>query len=120
MAEASGTDKGIPKNNDEKSKQEESAQQAQNAILVAASLIATVTYSAGLSPPPTIWKEGMKLDPNCIFHSDSNITVTSIRSSLLRPTISCPALSFYMFMSLNTAGWVFPKNWVEFEVLAKL
>ncbi|KAK9287274.1 hypothetical protein L1049_015687 [Liquidambar formosana] len=77
---------------------------AQNAILVAASLIATVTYTAGLSPPPTIWKEGMKLDPNCIFHPISR-TSTSIRSSLLAPTNTCPAFSFYMFMSLNSAGF---------------
>ena len=65
----------------------------QEMVLVVASLIATVTYEAGLSPPQTIWKEGVKLDPKCIFHGSNSATNT------------CPSVTYYLFMSFNTAGF---------------
>ncbi|XP_028780808.1 uncharacterized protein LOC114737079 [Neltuma alba] len=61
-------------------------------VLVVASLIATVTYQAGLSPPQTIWKEDMKNHPKCIFHRTN-------------PSHSCPDITYYLFMSFNTAGF---------------
>ncbi|KAK9273342.1 hypothetical protein L1049_018151 [Liquidambar formosana] len=76
----------------------------QNAILVVASVIATVTFQAGLTPPPTIWRQDMNLDPKCIFQKSKNDT--SIRSSFLTPINSCPALAFYSFMSFNTAAFL--------------
>ncbi|KAK7838519.1 ankyrin repeat-containing protein bda1 [Quercus suber] len=65
----------------------------QEMVLVVASLIATVTYQAGLSPPQTIWKEDKKLDPKCIFHRSNSATNT------------CPSATYYLFMSFNTAGF---------------
>lgn len=61
-------------------------------VLVVASLIATVTYQAGLSPPQTIWKEDMKNHPKCIFHRTNQ-------------SYSCPDITYYLFMSFNTSGF---------------
>ncbi|KAK4278818.1 hypothetical protein QN277_016613 [Acacia crassicarpa] len=63
-----------------------------NMVLVVASLIATVTYQAGLSPPETIWKEDMKNHPKCIFHGTNT-------------SHSCPDVTYYLFMSFNTSGF---------------
>lgn len=65
----------------------------QEMVLVVASLIATVTYQAGLSPPQTIFKEAEKLDPKCIFHRSNSATNT------------WPCATYYLFMSFNTAGF---------------
>ncbi|RVW76036.1 hypothetical protein VitviT2T_008759 [Vitis vinifera] len=76
----------------------ESKRQAEAMILVVVSLIATVTYQAGLAPPPTIWKQDMKLDFNCMFRTPPEI-------SLEGPPNTCPAFTYYLFMSFNTAGF---------------
>lgn len=65
----------------------------QEMVLVVASLIATVTYQAGLSPPQTIWKGDKNLDSKCIFHRSNSATNT------------CPSATYYLFMSFNTAGF---------------
>ncbi|XP_031272464.1 ankyrin repeat-containing protein BDA1-like isoform X2 [Pistacia vera] len=69
-------------------------EEVQEMVLVVASLIATVTYQAGLSPPSTIWKQDMKLDSKCIFHHHYHPL-----------SYSCPDLSYFLFMSFNTAGF---------------
>lgn len=74
--------------NDDKSIWEDVGQM----VLVVASLIATVTYQAGLSPPQTIWKEDMKNNSKCIFHKAN-------------ASHSCPDVTYYLFMSFNTSGF---------------
>ncbi|KAF7833614.1 ankyrin repeat-containing protein BDA1-like [Senna tora] len=64
-------------------------------VLVVASLIATVTYQAGLSPPQTIWKEDMKKNSHCIFHHKRKIYTNP----------SCPDVTYYLFMPFNTSGF---------------
>ncbi|KAK9273289.1 hypothetical protein L1049_018096 [Liquidambar formosana] len=83
----------------------EQKSEMQNAVLVAASLIATVTYQAGLSPPPTIWKAGMKLHTRCIFQTFTLSRHESLRSSLMISPDVCPASTFFSFMILNTVGF---------------
>ncbi|KAA8544507.1 hypothetical protein F0562_022453 [Nyssa sinensis] len=72
--------------------------EVEDMVLVVASLIATVTYQAGLAPPQTIWKENMKLESKCIFHGSNS-------TSLTNSTNTCPAVTYYLFMSFNTAGF---------------
>ncbi|KAJ9699026.1 hypothetical protein PVL29_007879 [Vitis rotundifolia] len=72
--------------------------EAEDMILVVASLIATVTYQAGLAPPPTIWQQDMKLNFDCMFRERQKI-------SLEDPTDTCPIFTYYFFMSFNTAGF---------------
>ncbi|KAI3414625.1 ANK_REP_REGION domain-containing protein [Psidium guajava] len=63
-------------------------------VLVVASLIATITYQAGLSPPQTIWGDNMKLNARCTSHH-----------SFFSSTNLCPVPSYYLFMSFNTSGF---------------
>ncbi|KAF8026397.1 hypothetical protein BT93_F3013 [Corymbia citriodora subsp. variegata] len=63
-------------------------------VLVVASLIATITYQAGLSPPETIWSDNMKLDKRCTSHH-----------SFFSSTDLCPVAAYYLFMSFNTSGF---------------
>ncbi|XP_044472024.1 protein ACCELERATED CELL DEATH 6-like isoform X1 [Mangifera indica] len=69
-------------------------EEVQEMVLVVASLIATVTYQAGLSPPQTIWKQDMKMDSKCIFHRHHHPL-----------SYSCPDVSYFLFMSFNSAGF---------------
>lgn len=63
-------------------------------VLVVASLIATITYQAGLSPPETIWSDNMKSDKRCTSHQ-----------SFFSSTDLCPVAAYYLFMSFNTSGF---------------
>lgn len=63
-------------------------------VLVVASLIATITYQAGLSPPQTIWGDNVKLDKQCTSHY-----------SFFGSTSLCPVAAYYLFMSFNTSGF---------------
>ena len=65
--------------------------------LVVASMIATMTYQAGLNPPPSIWQQNMKL--HCNLRDYFKII------SLVDTTDSCPPITFYVFMFLNVAGF---------------
>lgn len=65
-----------------------------NGMLVLAVLIATITYQAGLSPPPSIWKQDMSLNVKCFFTKDTWFSD--------RP---CPSFTFYVFMCFNTTGF---------------
>ncbi|KAI4308249.1 hypothetical protein L6164_031343 [Bauhinia variegata] len=67
--------------------------------LIMAILAATVTYQAGLSPPPTIWKEGTKLDTRCLLKN-------LYKYIFLGSSIECSAANFYLFMISDTAGFM--------------
>ncbi|GLU19535.1 hypothetical protein SLE2022_357810 [Rubroshorea leprosula] len=70
-------------------------------IPVVASLIAGATYTVGINPPSTIWKEGMNLDTECITHFGNRIN--NKHPFELK---SCDALRFYVFMVCNTIAFV--------------
>ena len=67
-------------------------------MLVAAVLIATIAYQAGLSHPPTIWKESANLSLECVF----NTPYFKLKGS----TQQFPGHCFYGFMFLNTTGFL--------------
>ncbi|KAI4353423.1 hypothetical protein L6164_002375 [Bauhinia variegata] len=75
--------------------------QLENAMLVVAALIVTVTYQGCLSPPPTIWKAEKKHELRnltCVF-KDTSVNVHNAPDA-------CPAASFYVFMALNTTAFL--------------
>lgn len=99
----SQTEKSLTKPNSTKSRESDQSSQnnfdsiwseVEEMVLVVASLIVTVTYQAGLSPPQTIWKDSMKLDKRCISHH-----------LFFSSTNFCPIASYYLFMSFNTSGF---------------
>ncbi|KAK9273608.1 hypothetical protein L1049_018418 [Liquidambar formosana] len=103
MPQPSQTDKKITTKKSKKSEQADAQStqdqsdsiwsEVEEMILVVASLIATVTYQAGLAPPQTIWKEDMKFDSKCIFHRSKHTSSP------------CPDVTYFLFMAFNTAGF---------------
>ncbi|KAK4278822.1 hypothetical protein QN277_016617 [Acacia crassicarpa] len=70
----------------------------QDAILVVATLIITLTYQALASPPTTLFKDGStKIDWRCLF--SKKISQYSLANHLKE----CPALLSYAFLMFNTA-----------------
>ena len=93
----------VKQNNRQESKKETKKKpipiDLENLMLVAAVLIATVTYQAGLTPPSTIWKGGEKYNGTCSWKADKN------DDNLLQSPIDCPPLTYYFFIMFNSAGF---------------
>ncbi|KAK4278820.1 hypothetical protein QN277_016615 [Acacia crassicarpa] len=72
-------------------------QSTQDAILVVATLIITLTYQALASPPTTLFKDGStKIDWECLFSKKIS------QHSLANQLKECPAVLSYAFLMFNT------------------